>query len=205
MKSKQNKIIAYALDFVSYLVENGAKIDRAILFGSVVTGEFDKESDADIFIETTEKEDKIQDLLKEFEKTKKENWELKGIENVISLKIGNLSKWPALKRSIQSNGLLLYGQYNEIPDKINVYTLFVLDFENLGRLNKVSIWRKLYGYSQKVKNKKYVFKGLVSELRGIKLKRGVISIPTENTIGFKDFLKKNKIRYKLYEIWSDSF
>ena len=39
-------------DFAAYLIEQNIKINRIILFGSVVTNQFDKESDIDIFIET---------------------------------------------------------------------------------------------------------------------------------------------------------
>lgn len=200
----KDKIIAFAIDFISYLKENHIEIKKAILFGSIVTGEFDKESDVDIFIETKENEEKIQDILTEFEKTLGENWRLKGIDNTISLKIGNLEKWPELRRSIQSNGLMLYGPYIDTPKKIKNYILFILDFKDLPRSKKVSVWRRLYGYKQTINNKKYSSYGFIIELDGKKLERGIISIPSENSIKFKDFLKKHKIKYKLYEIWSDS-
>jgi len=201
---KNNKLIAYALDFTSYLIENDIKINRAILFGSVVTEQFDNESDVDIFIETNEKEETIQKLLNQFEKTKGENWKLKGIENQISLKVGSLKKWPQLQRSIQSHGLLLYGEYKEVPDNINSYVLFIVDYGGLKRAEKVNVWRKLYGYSQKVKDKQYTTVGLVSKLNGKKLKEGVIEVPSKNAKELKDFFNKNKIKYKIIEIWSDS-
>lgn len=204
MENKRNKLIANALDFISFLIENNQKIDRAILFGSVVSKEFDDESDIDIFIDTEDKEENINNLLREYEKSRGENWKFKGIANQISLKVGRLSKWPKLQRSIQSKGLLLYGDYNEIPEKIQNYEIFLLNFEKLKRVKKVSIWRKLYGYSQKLKNKIYNSQGLIKELDGKKLERGVVAIPSKNSKQLKDFLNKNKIRYKIIEVWSDS-
>lgn len=204
MKNQQNRLIAYALDFVSFLVEHGIKIEKAILFGSVLTNEFDKESDIDIFIETKEKEEEINSLLLQFEKTKGENWGLKGIENPISLKIGRLNKWTNLRRSIQSNGLLLYGAYKEVPEEIQNFILFILNFEKLKRIKKVSLWRKLYGYSQKIKNKIYKQEGIIKKLSGKKLERGIVAIPTINSTQFRQFLIKNKINYRLIEVWSDS-
>ena len=53
------------------------------------------------------------------------------------------------------------------------------------------------------KNKVYINKGLIKKLEGKKLERGVIAIPSLNAEEFKDFLHKNKINYKLYEVWSD--
>ena len=204
MTEIQNKLIAKAIDFVSFIVENKIKLTKAILFGSVLTKNFDVESDIDIFLETDEKEDNLNMLLNEFEKTKGETWRFKNIENPISLKIGKLEKWPSLRRSIQSNGLLLYSSYKEVPEKIENYILFILNFRKISRSKKVSLWRKLYGYSQKIKNKVYINKGLIKKLEGKKLERSVIAIPSSNAEEFKDFLHKNKINYELYEIWSDS-
>jgi len=203
-QNKKNKLIAYALDFVSFLLEHNTELERAILFGSVVRNEFDKESDIDIFLETNEKEEKIQGLLTQFAKTKGENWKLKGIENQISFKIGKLEKWPKLRRSIQSCGLLLYGEYKEIPENIDSYNLFLLNFDKLKRAKKVSVWRKMYGYSQKVGDKKYAKIGAINNLGGKKLERGVLVFPSKNVKEVKDFLNKNKVKFRVIEIWSDS-
>lgn len=202
-QNKKNKLIAYALDFVSFLLENSIKLEKAILFGSVVSGESDEESDLDIFIETNEEEGKIQNVLTQFENIKGENWRLKGIENQISLKIGNLEKWPKLKRSIQSYGLLLYGEYKEIPKEMDNYGIFLLNFNKLKRAEKVSVWRKMYGYSQKVGDKKYSKIGIINEV-GKKLERGILAIHYKNVKYVKDFLNKNKVKFRIIEVWSDS-
>ena len=204
MEEKQNKLIAYALDFVSFLIEKKIKLNKAILFGSVATGEFDDESDVDIFLETDDKETDLIKLLAEFEKTKGENWKLKGISNPITIKIGKKENWPQLRRSIQSHALTLYSTFKEIPEKAQNYLLFFLNFNTLQRMQKVTVWRRLYGYTQKIKNKKYITKGLVELLEGKKLERGVIAISSIKAKEFKDFLNKNKIHYKLLEIWTDS-
>lgn len=201
----QNKLISYALDFISFLIENDIRLKRAILFGSVVAKEFDKESDIDIFLETEENDEIIQKLLNQFEKTKGGNWKLKGIENQISLKIGSLKKWPQLRRSMQSHGLVLYGSFKEMPEKVENYIFFLLNFDNLKRAKKVNLWRKLYGYTQKIKDKRYTQKGLVAQLGGKKLERGVVGISSFKANDFKRFLIKNNVKYKLIEVWTDSF
>jgi len=49
----QNEIIAYAMDFCSYLISKIDKgINSIILYGSIVRGDFDEESDIDLFIDT---------------------------------------------------------------------------------------------------------------------------------------------------------
>ncbi len=204
MTETQNKLIAKAIDFISFIVEHKIKLTKAVLFGSVLTKNFDAESDIDIFLETDEAENKLNTLLNEFEKTKGETWRFKSIENLISLKIGKLEKWPSLRRSIQSNGLLLYSSYKEVPEKIETFILFILNFQKISRSRKISLWRKLYGYNQKIKNNLYTNKGIIAELKGKKLERGVIIMPSQNADELKNFLNKNKINYKLYEVWSDS-
>ncbi len=200
----RNKLIAYALDFASFLVESGIEPRRIILFGSVTTGEFDKESDIDIFIDTDRSEENnIKRVLKIFDKTFGEKWRLKGINNPISLKIGDLNKWRNLKRSIQSYGIVLYGAYNEVPDDIKSYLFFRLAFGSLSRAKKVSAWRKLYGYTQKIGKKKYEQEGIVKYLGGKKLDKSIV-IPTDKSKKFKDFLKKNKISFSVNEVWSDN-
>ncbi len=199
----QNKLIAYALDFVSFLLEHHAKIEKAVLFGSVVTGEFDIESDVDIFLETSDTEESIRKFLFQFEKTRGENWKLKGIENLLSVKAGSLKKWPQLRRSIQSHGLLLYGNYKEFPEDMEHYLLFLLNYHALTRNQKVSLWRKMYGYVQKINHKVYAQQGFVSELGGKKLEKGVIALPSQYAEVFRGFLRKRKVAYKMIEVWSD--
>jgi len=64
------KLLAYAQDFSSFLMQNikeADKITKIILFGSTSRGESEKNSDIDIFIETDEKlEQKINEIKDKF-------------------------------------------------------------------------------------------------------------------------------------------
>jgi predicted nucleotidyltransferase len=202
----RNKMISYAMDFTAFLVENEIFPKKVILFGSVVTGEFDKESDVDIFIDIDKSREKdIMGILRNFNLTYGEKWKMKGIFNPISLKIGDLKKWPELRRSMQSYGILLYAKYNEQPDSVKSYLLFRLNFSNLSRAKKVGIWRKLYGYRQNVGKKEYTARGLVNESGGKKLEKSTILVPSENSRKLRDFCLKNRVSFQVNEIWSDSF
>jgi predicted nucleotidyltransferase len=84
------ELIAYAMDFCSFLLksEMANEIKKIILFGSVARGDFDSESDIDIFIDT-EKEKAVDNAakkrLKAFEKSEIfEKWMLKGLKNSLS-------------------------------------------------------------------------------------------------------------------------
>jgi len=198
---KRNKLISLAQSFVAFLIES-VDIDQAILFGSVANNEFDEESDIDIFIDTEKKnEKKIDNALFLFEKSDTyQKYVITGIKNKISLKIGKLDKWPSLKRSIISNGIMLYGKYKEKPSGLKQYTIITMSFKNVKRKDKVKIWRKLYGYKQRVGKKTYVVEGISK----LKLGNSCILIKPEEKNKIKDILKKYRIRYKIYEIWSDT-
>ena len=203
---KKEELIAYVMNFASSIIKEkiGKDIDRIILFGSVARGDFDKESDIDVFIEGEKDiEREIENLLSIFMKSEiQKKWELKGLKNEISLKIGKLDEWE-LKRSIISDGILLYGKFEEFPDKMKQYVLFELKFDKFNRNKKVALWRRLYGYKQKVGNKVYLANGLVNEIGGKKINGGII-IPGNKTKEILDFLNKEKIKYHIRDIWTDN-
>ncbi len=202
----RNKLIAYAMHFASFLIDKGINARRILLFGSVASGEFDEKSDVDIFVDADKRNEKeVLGLVSGFEKTFGEKWKLKGVNNPLSVTVGSIAskEWEDLRRTIQSYGITLYGQYSELPAKIQPYLLFSLDFKRLGRANKVSLWRKLYGYAQKVGKKSYKSEGLIEQLGGVKIDKGVALIPAANSSKFKKFLGENNVRYRLIEVWSD--
>ena len=203
----RNRLISYAESFASFLLDSRTSedIDRIILFGSVARGDFDEKSDIDIFIDTRKNmENDVEKRLRSFEKSEiKRRWGLKGIKNDISVKTGELDKW-SLRRDVISSGIMLYGKCREMPENIKYYLLIKASFGGLERKDKISLWRKLYGYKQKVGAKKYVSRGLVYELGGKKFSSGMIAIPMERKNDMIKFLNKNKISYTLNEIWSDN-
>ena len=110
---EKTELHSYALDFASYLLSNTGGIQRIILFGSVARGDFDKESDIDLFIDTNDKklEKIIPKLTDSFYSTEKaKRWKLKGITHHFSCLVGELdsSEWKDLKRSIINHEIVLY-------------------------------------------------------------------------------------------------
>lgn len=202
-------LFSYANSFVSFLLKNKEifkNINQIILFGSVSREDFTKKSDIDLFIDlkkpNSKIKEKIETISKLFKKTKiAENWRIKGISNEISLKIGILEKWKNLHRSIITDGYILYGKYKEIPGDLKHKTVIILDVSEKTRNEKVKLWRELYGYKQKVGDKNYVSKGIIEKLNGKKIGKSTIMMPINNTPEIINYLKKNKIKYKIYEIW----
>src|SRR3989338_7024376 len=104
---ERREIYSYLYDFVSRLAERIEEdsIKQIIVFGSVVRGDFDKESDVDIFVDTKNSsaiESIVRKVLNEFYSHSRQTWVLRGVENQIKPIVGDLDsdKWSALKREI---------------------------------------------------------------------------------------------------------
>lgn len=200
---EKNKLIAYAMDFASYLIGKVEGIDRIILHGSVSRGDFEEKSDVDLFIDADIKLDrKIKGILEDYYKTQKfKEWKLKGVNNSISLIVGELdgNEWKELKRAIMNTGIVLYGKYKDKAEKTAQYVLF--SFENIKPDKKrVLVFRKLFGF--KVKDKVYL--GLANKVNAVKIGKGAILVPIEYSQKVIDFFKNEKVKVKVYDLWSDS-
>lgn len=201
MKSNYKDLIAYAQAFVSFVMP---KIDaeEIILFGSTARGEAAKESDIDIFINIKEKEKETIELLKvQLEKFYKsylnEQFRLKGINNKIAIEVGNLDKWK-LKRSIISEGLILYGKYKEVPKDLKGFTFFNLKpIKNITKRNRII--RRLFGR----KEKNYLSQGIIIKNKGKQLSSASFVISKEKSQEIITILNAEKIDYNLIEFWSD--
>jgi predicted nucleotidyltransferase len=201
------ELISYAMEFCSFLIKRGAGegIDNIILFGSVARGDFDEESDIDIFLDTRKDiEAEAKKALKAFELSEaSERWRLRGLKNALSVKSGRLEDW-RLRRAVISNGITLYGKYRERPDGMRYYLMMRLDFRGMERKEKIGVWRILYGYRQKIGSKTYISEGLLSKAGGKRMDRGAVIVPAENRDEIVNFLKTHRIKHNIDEIWSDT-
>ena len=199
----ENDLTAYALDFTAYLISKIKEIDRVILHGSVARGDFNEKSDVDLFIDAKPNlGKKVNKVVDNYYKTKRfREWELKGIDNLISVIVGKLDskEWKNLKRSIINTGIILYGKYKAESEKVNQYTLF--SFEGIKPDKKrISVFRKLFGF--KVGKKKYP--GFIKEINGIKIGKGSVLVPIEHANELKKYFQSKRVTVKLYDLWSDS-
>ncbi len=203
---KQEELISYAMDFASYLVLKESRINRIILHGSIARGDFNEESDIDLFVDMDKSDKKLEDkferIKEDYYKTKKfKEWELKGITNELSILVGKLdsNEWKDLKRSIIVTGIVIYGKYKAESDKIHYYTL--ISFENIKPDKKrVLIFRKLFGFKIGKKN----YPGLIEKIKGVKIGKGAILVPIEHSNEIKKYFKEKKLTIKVYDFWSDT-
>jgi len=203
------EIIAYTYDFLSMVFENEVKenIKEVILFGSAAKNSFDKKSDIDLFFNVKgnekEVEEKLRKILKSFEVKVEKTWALKKIEFPINFIVGSLENetWKAIRGEIISSGILLYGQYKEMPENLTHNYLFYYSLNNLQRKNKMKFLRKMFGYSLNRGKKRYEQEGFLKEVNGLKLGSNAILAPAQETIKIKKMFEEFKIKYKIIESW----
>lgn len=204
MTANREMLIAFAMDFASYLEENAKHIRSIILFGSVARGKFDGESDVDIFVDSAKPpavERQMNGILKRFKKTERfEKWILKGIKIDLKPVIGDLksTKWESIKASLNSDGIVLYGKYRSSPKEAKQHIIF-----NYGKITdmkkRVNLHRKLFGYTASGKR----YPGIIDETGGLKLGHGVLMIPAEDSKSVRKVFEDLKISFRVFEVWRD--
>ena len=195
-------LIAFAMDFASYLEENVGGIRNIILFGSVARGKFDKESDIDIFIDSAKPaaiERQMKNILKKFKKTERfEKWALKGVKANLNPIAGDLKsrEWESMGISLNSDGIVLYGKYSSPPEDLKQSIIF-----SYGRITdmkkRVNLHRKLFGYT--ISGKRYP--GVIDETAGLKLGHGIMMIPAEDGLKVRKIFEGLKVPFRVFEIW----
>lgn len=207
-----DKISAYIYDFLSMISEDkeiAGEIKEIILYGSVAKKNYDKKSDIDLFFNIKNKEkisyieQELKKILKSFEIKSEKTWGLKNLELPIGFIVGSLDDevWRGIKDEIASSGIVLYGNYKELPEKTKHYILFYYSLNNLKRKEKMKFIRTAFGYNIFKNKREYNQKGLIENIGGIKLSSNVILIPSEELLKIKKLFNQHKIKYKLFETW----
>ena len=208
-----NELLSYIYDFISQIIDNKDIFDSVrsiILFGSIVRGDFKKDSDIDIFIDVKSKEEKhnIDNIIKKelgkFELRGENSWHLRGIKLPINLIIDDINneEWKDLKEEIKSYGKILYGKYSEAPEKLEHKIIISYDIIQLAQKKKMFFLRKLYRYTTKKKNKLYKQSGLLNEINGERIGTNSMIISTDHLTEIRKFLKDNKAKYAIIDIWT---
>lgn len=198
------ELISYAMDFVSFLMQNlktSEKIKSIILFGSVARGDAGKESDVDIFIDVVEDEKKIE---KQIEKIKSsffnsikfnKYWKLLDITNDINVIVGKIDKWK-LKDSMLGNAIVLYQKYVPVLEKGK--NMIILSWGVIKQNSKrVMLNKKIFGYNYYGR----LYKGMLGEYGGKKLGSNVIVVPAEDLNLFVKLFHNFKVAVKIIRVF----
>lgn len=178
-------------------------IQEVILFGSVARGDFTSKSDIDLFFNVSSKEHvlKVEQELKviepKFYKSQMyQVWKQKGVNNPLSLKVGILDQWE-LKRSVISDGIVLYGKYkSDVKGKGYLLIPFAV-ISDITKRNRVM--RALFGRAEEGYSKE----GIVVKLGGRRVAPTVFLVPSQFADQVLPILKREKIDYQLIELWTD--
>ncbi|MDP7079237.1 MAG: nucleotidyltransferase domain-containing protein [Candidatus Undinarchaeales archaeon] len=149
-------MLADILDFVSFLMEEPGmveRIGRIVLFGSVARGDFDEESDIDLFIDVLSDDDiafveeQSRSVLDRFESSAETTWHLRGIDLPIRPLVGRLDdpRWAALVEDIKGNGIVLYGPFDQLPENLERRVLVNYSLAGLEQKEKMRVIRRLKG------------------------------------------------------------
>lgn len=206
-------LISYIYDFLSLVFEDvNLKniIHNVILFGSVARNEFDKYSDIDLFFDVKdiskekEIESSLKTSLKSFETISLKKWRLKNVNYPINFIVGNLDneKWSSLKADIISNGILLYGKYEKLPETIKHYALIYFSTKKMKKKDLMKLHRLLFGYKNIKNKKKYIHKGYIEKRSITKLNSNVLLCPLIELTELKKIFSKFKITINIIEIWT---
>ena len=205
-----NKALSYVYDFLSMVFEEKSlkgKIRNVVLFGSVAKKSYDKDSDVDLFFDVKSDADVVENslrkVLKNFEVGAEKTWRLKGIELPIKFIVGSLGdkEWSNIKDEIISSGIVLYGDYKEMPKDIKHYMLFYYSLSNLDRKSKMKLIRRMFGYVLKKGKKEYKQKGFLEGVGGVKLASNVVLVSFRDAVKVKSIFSEFKVKYRIMEAW----
>ena len=204
----QSKLKSYALSasffITEFIIDWLPKIDTIILFGSMAQGRASKESDVDIFFDTSMEKTqrrKFQAVLRKsissFRLSSQAlKFKMEGISNGISPVIGRLDEWESLQHSISSTGIILYSMYKRTHSKSGLRHHLLVFWEPKIK-NRGSFLNKIYGYNIGKKH----YKGLIEKLGGMKAGKSSILIPADKKENLYKILEAHEVSYQLQEVF----
>ncbi|MCP8316890.1 MAG: nucleotidyltransferase domain-containing protein [archaeon] len=167
-----------------------------ILFGSFSRGDYDEGSDVDLLVVFKNKRE-LNKSLKEIYKTTAKT-EL--FFQVIGLTLDELKSSPLLE-SVLRDGKIYHANDDVkklLTPKHRPYALITYSTANLSPKERVIFTQKLEGR----RKGKYRYDGLIQELGGYKVGRGVVMVPIENLKTLTENLDKKRINYIVRYLWA---
>lgn len=195
-------MISYAQAFVSFLFRTpGIKeenIKSVYLLGSVARGDFDEDSDVDMFINVDKDEKEILKFskiaLKNFYQSEEcKKFRLLGITNPINAKCGDIKKWE-LFGSIKAEGIILYSS-SFFPLFKKYFLVEMKPVKDIAKRNRII--RKLVGRKEAHRKEK----GLLEQIGGQILDSRHYLVPAEKISRVTRIFSKEKAFFEIREVW----
>lgn len=188
-----------AIDFSSK-IKDFDEVLSIILFGSVARGEATVESDVDIAIIYSKKND---ETVMRINSLKPEEFQL------VHLSIDELKEETTLMGALAGEGILLYGrpitvslEDMELKSKMVIaYDTSKLDQNSRSKLN-----RALYGgkstYMKDNKKETKVYKGIIDDIRAERIGKGILIVDRKNYPEITKTLKIFHAKWKEIPVWT---
>jgi predicted nucleotidyltransferase len=188
---------SHVYEEIKYIVDRIKGINGVlaiVLFGSYSRGDFDEGSDIDLLVVFRNKEELKEGTKQVYNISAKSDY----FFQIVCLTLDELRNSPLLS-SILREGKIYYGEdiLRKLSYSFKPYALITYSTANLSLKERALIAQKLEG---RVYNK-YKYDGLVQQLGGYKVGRGVIMVPIENLKNLIEFLDKRKVQYVIRYVW----
>jgi hypothetical protein len=189
------------------LNDNIQHIEQIILFGSFAKGEATQTSDIDIFIEVKKEgkkkasviEKMVHEAIEQFYTSREATlFKLHGIENRISVIVGQFEDFPELHRSIMSTGIVLWGPYQAKTKASGMKHHAIFYWERISR-GRGALLNRLYGFHSKGKN----YPGLLAQVGGRRIGKSCILVPIIHQADILKLFRKYKVHAFELEVFTD--
>lgn len=203
-----NDPIAYATDFVSFLIQMMAPAERrmvrrVLLFGSAARGELQADSDIDLFIDTDHArrlEPRIRTLTARFDTSVKvqKYWRLLGVGVPFSVHVAELASWSSLHPALLKDGLVLYGPYTEHTPTLGPARALIFWGDIHDAVTRTNLYRSLYGYKSRGRR----YPGQLERHHAETISKGSALVPLSTLGAFQALFRKLRVPLKvrvLYE------
>jgi len=188
-----------AVEFTSK-IKGFEDILSIVLFGSVARGEATRESDIDIAIIYSKKDDT---LIKKINSMAPEKFQL------LHLTMEELKDEPTIAGALSGEGIILYGR----PVKVTVEDielkskmLIAYDTSKMSQNERNKLNRALFGgistYKKGEERKIKHYKGIMDEIPSQKIGKGVLLVDRRNAPELTNTLKRFKAKWKEIPVWT---
>ena len=205
--------LAYAADFVSYLLQHLTPRDAATLeliavFGSAARGDTTRDSDVDLYVQAPKPdslERTIAKIITAFEASTRvrDYWRPLGVRLPISVKVGRSpAAFDAIPDALVEHGKILYAPYRAAAPRSRARQRGVIfAWENIDNpTSRNNIYRNLFGYVSHGKR----YPGIVATMGGHRLTKGAIWVPLEHLLPVERLFRKNRVTCRMMRVTDEA-
>ena len=184
------------IEHVADKLESVEGVVGVVLFGSYSRGDYDEGSDIDLLVIFRDKDTLEKGLKDVYQTTSKSDL----FFQVVGLTMDELKGSPLLESAMRE-GKIYYANEdvkNLLTPTHKPYALITYSTTNLNLKERVVFTQKLEGRGKG----KYRYEGIIRELDGYKVGRGVMMIPIGHIKTITQHLEKNRINYVIRYVWA---